>query len=70
MKATRERLHPIGSEIEEFNFIVDLPNPPSLDGPWIYLESFQTREEAIEWIKEVLGGDDEGRICLLSEMEE
>jgi hypothetical protein len=57
-------------------YLVDLPDftafrgDPDCDTPWINVRNFETREEAIAWCKLHLGADDEGRVNLISEVEE
>ena len=48
-------------------FVVDIPNISEED--WIYVRSFPTRAEAIAYVKEFFGGDDEGRVQLISEVD-
>lgn len=48
---------------------VDLPNPHTSDfrvAPWVNVLMCDTWEEAVEFVKEHLGGDDAGRISLIT----
>lgn len=49
---------------------VDLPNCYKLESAWKCLGEFETREEAIAYVKKMFGADDEGRIDLVSEVED
>lgn len=49
---------------------VDVPDFFDLEGPWIALEYFKSKEEALKYAKEFLGADDEGKISLISEVED
>jgi hypothetical protein len=56
-------------------FWVDIPDKDTViqdyDSAWINLKTFNTREEAVDWIRENIGYcDDEGRINLITEGEE
>ncbi len=53
-------------DLEDHEYIVDLPNPYNIDGAWTAIDNFPTREEAVEFIRNHFGGDDEGRISLIS----
>ena len=46
---------------------VVIPDPVDVENEVIVLEEFETREEAIEWLKEILPVDDEGKFDLLVE---
>jgi hypothetical protein len=48
---------------------IDLPNPHDIHGPWINV-FVGDREEALVFIKEKFGADDEGNINILSEDED
>lgn len=52
----------------DFEFAVDLPNPQDIDGEWVNVEYFDTRQEAIDFCKEHFGADDNGCICLVSKL--
>lgn len=49
---------------------VDIPNSNDPPNAWINMDYFDSREAAIAFVKEMFGGDDNGRICLVSEMPE
>lgn len=51
-------------------FAVDIPDAKYVYGAWDCLGYFETRAEAIAWVKEHFGGDDEGRIQVVSELPE
>lgn len=57
-------------EQELNNFYVDVPpsTPDGEDGygTWINIDSFKTRQEAIDFAKEHFGADDEGKVSLIS----
>ena len=53
-----------------FTFAVDLPNPYDLEGAWINVDYFDTREEAIAYAKKIFGADAQGRIGVVSELPE
>ena len=46
-------------------FYIDVP-PVNGQPEWHNVESFKTREEAIEFAKEKFGADENGMVCLLS----
>ena len=46
---------------------VDLPDPNAMDGSWSNVAEFNTRPEAVEFIRDHFGGDEEGRISLITE---
>jgi len=56
-------------EIVHNRFIVDVPSY-DIDSPWIEIETFETRKEAVDFCKKHYGADDNGNINLISEMEE
>jgi len=51
---------------ENGDYFVDIPNSTNPEDPWINLETFPNKDEAIAYVKETFGGDDEGRIKLVS----
>lgn len=56
------------------SYYVDIPTMETIkDGPegaWTNVGTFSSKSEAIEWIRDNIGYcDDEGRICLLTHME-
>lgn len=51
-------------------FIIDLPNPFDIEGPWVQVKESNNYLEMITFIKENLGGDDYGKIFIISKMEE
>jgi len=48
---------------------VSLPDPHDL-GTWVPIRTFTSREEAIRFVQETFGGDDRGRICVISGADE
>lgn len=52
----------------QFMYAVDIPDCDP-DNPWINVDSFDSEEEAIAFVKKHYGGDDEGRINLISEID-
>lgn len=57
-------------EDEEKNegYFVDIPNSSDPESYWINIKSFPTKEEAITYVKNTFGGDDEGRIKLITKI--
>ena len=50
-------------------FYVDMPNSNSLDGSWVSVGQFETKQEALAFIREKIGEcDKSGNINLLTEM--
>lgn len=52
---------------------VDIPNPEAIgedDESWTNVLTCETRKEAIQFIQEYFGGDESGRICLISGTED
>lgn len=49
-------------------FLVDLPDPRDKDFGWLNVGNFPTKEEALKFIRDKLGGDEYGRVCLLTEV--
>lgn len=55
--------------LEKERFYVDVP--PSeifedVETPWINIESFDTKEEAIAFAMKYFGADENGMICIIS----
>lgn len=42
---------------------------PTLTDAWRYIASFKTKQEAIKFVQEKFGADEEGKVCLISEQE-
>ncbi len=53
--------------MDENNFFVDLPNPYDLEGAWINIDNFPSREEALTFAQDTLGADEEGRIGIITD---
>ena len=53
---------------ENVGYHVDIPNSDDPEGYWINVETFENRQEAVAYVKRVFGGDDEGRIKLISKI--
>lgn len=55
----------------EITYFVDIPNINSIregrSEEWINVESFDTKEKAIEYAQEFLGADENGMICVISQ---
>lgn len=52
-------------------FLIDLPDPNDVGGVWVWVgEEFDTREDAVAWAKEHIGSDDEGKISLITELQD
>lgn len=49
-------------------FMVDIPDPHDLSAGWVELGSFETRQAALDFVKETFGSDD-GTIDLISRIE-
>lgn len=48
---------------------VDFPICDKSEGRWEEIRTFDTKDEAIKWLKHVLGEhavDDDGRVCLIT----
>lgn len=52
--------------MENKMFLIDVPSPLA-DGTWHEIGQFDTKEEALEFVQNAFGADEEGRICLISE---
>jgi|APSaa5957512622_1039677.scaffolds.fasta_scaffold254127_2 hypothetical protein len=50
--------------------LVDIPNPLDIEGPWVMIKDFGDREAAITYLQDVLGADENGCICLITELHE
>jgi len=53
-------------KIIEMRYAVDIPNANSED--WICIDYFETKKEAIKFVKEKFGGDKEGKVSLISSL--
>ena len=51
-------------------FIVELPNPHDLESPLIHYGTYDTKEDALKIIQQCLGADNEGKISLISEIDD
>jgi len=51
-------------------YTIDLPNPYSIDGSWVCVTGFPTEKEAIEFAKKQFGADADGKISLISEVDD
>jgi hypothetical protein len=49
---------------------VDIPNSYDPTGNWINLDSFDTKADAIAYVRETFGADEDGCICLVSEFDD
>lgn len=49
-------------------FYVDVPNPHRPE--WEFVAEFKSRDEAIAYAKKHYGADDEGKVCLISEVQD
>jgi hypothetical protein len=50
------------SKIHGEGWLVDLPNPASPEGAWIFVESFPRKRDAVRFVKKHYDGDAQGRI--------
>jgi hypothetical protein len=55
-----------GDDDEQPEWFVDVPDAYHEGGEWIFVASFSKKEDAIRFVKEKYGGDDEGNVCLVS----
>ena len=46
-------------------YFVDVPDYRDPEGSWINLEVFETREEAVDYVRRTFGGED-GKVGLIS----
>lgn len=51
-------------------YIVDIPSSDLNESDWIAIKYFDSHKEAIEFARKYFGADEEGRVCLISEIEE
>ena len=49
-------------------YYVDIPNSSDPEGSWTNIGIFPNKQEAITYVKETFGGDDEGRIKLITQV--
>lgn len=47
-------------------YTVDVPPHTNPNNSWVEVESFETEAEAIQFVKDNYGGDDQGRISIVS----
>lgn len=62
-----------GGALMSKKFFVDLPDPGNVgnpDAPMICIGEFETREEAIAFCQKYVGTDENGKLDLISEVEE
>ena len=50
--------------MDKKTFYVDIPD--GVDGEWQGIDSFDSREEAVEFVRKHFGGDEHGCICLIT----
>lgn len=50
------------------SYYVDIPNSSNPENSWVNVGIFKSKEEAIKYIKNTFGGDDEGRISLITKV--
>ena len=46
---------------------IDVPDWTNPEGDWKNVDAFNTKADAIEYCQRVFGGDDKGRVCLITE---
>jgi len=51
---------------EDFLYVIDLPNPHDINGTWIEIGTFNSKEEMIAFAKKTFGADEEGKIDICS----
>jgi len=50
-------------------YSIDVPNGYDAEAAWINYNCFETKEEAVKFAMHHFGADENGCICLLSEIE-
>ena len=55
-------------EDKSIMFAIDLPDWGDIYSPWKEIETFDSKEDAIDFAKKTLGADDEGTICIISKL--
>lgn len=53
---------------EDEGWLVDLPNVSNPEEAWEFIESFDTKKEAVKFVKEKFGGDSQGRFKVIDVM--
>lgn len=57
------------NNVDKKYFFVDIPSIDSNgDVDWNNIGKFDTKEEAIKFLQEKFGADEEGRVCFISEI--
>jgi hypothetical protein len=51
-----------------FIFSVDIPNSNDIAESFVNICNFQTKEEALKFVKDIFGANEEGKISLISEV--
>jgi len=51
-------------------FLVSVPNPDKINGSWKQITVQLSKEEAIEFVQMEFGADEEGKVCLVSEVDD
>jgi len=52
---------------DEYNeYFVALPNPYNIDDVWIEVETFETKQEAIDFVVEKYGASEDGKLEIIS----
>lgn len=51
-------------------YYIDIPDINEHEYPWININTFYSKEKALAYVKEKFGADNEGRICLITEVED
>ena len=51
-------------------YFVDVPDASDAKLPWVNYAGFETKEEAIQFARHHFGADENGCICLISEVED
>jgi len=47
---------------------VDVPGAAVPEGPWVNVATFDSRDEALWYVQDMFGADDEGRVSLITEV--
>ena len=47
-------------------WFVDVPNPASPESPWVNIDVFDSKEDALRYVQTTFGADENGMIGLIS----
>jgi hypothetical protein len=57
------------SHIPDEGWLLDLPNPQNPGDAWVFVDSFQSKRDAVQFVRDKYGGDSKGRIGVIDVME-